>query len=379
VSSFDFPRLFDDKLSLIEPPPIIAAPTSVTAFVGRTSAGPTDKPVLCESLDHFEQVFGGLTAESDLPQSVQLFFLNGGTQALISRVGMSNNAHSAIDRLSQADDVNLMCILPPRPTESVALATWLHAREWCEDNDAMLFVDPPSIWKNGRDAAALAGGFDQLRSPNVMMYFPRLEAADPLDGGRRRVFPPSGAIAGLIARTDQNHGVWRSAAGLHAGVRGVTGLEHDVSSSDSVRLNISAVNALRTIPRAGTVAWGGRTSVGHQAGRAEWKYISVRRMALFIRTSIERSLQWARNETDHQAMRGLIILVIDAFMDSLYRQGAFAGSSRRDAWAVSVSPSAALGTGHEIHISFAPLRPAEFVTIKVRISPPVPRWGSLNL
>ena len=180
-----------------------------------------------------------------------------------------------------------------------------------------------------------------------------------------------GALAGVIARTDAARGVWKSAAGLDAVLNGV--LEPSVALTDPENgaINPLGVNCLRTLPAAGTVVWGSRTLRGADSLASEWKYLAVRRTALFLEESLYRGTQWVVFEPNDEPLWAQVRLNLGAFMQGLFRQGAFQGASARDAYFVKcdsqTTTQADINLGVlNVVVGFAPLKPAEFVVIKIQ-------------
>jgi phage tail sheath protein FI len=208
-------------------------------------------------------------------------------------------------------------------------------------------------------------------SKNAAVFFPRIRAADPLADFRLRDMPASGAIAGVYARTDGERGVWKAPAGLDAGVRGAQGLSSVLTDGENGILNQLGINCLRTFPVYGTVVWGARTLEGADQRTSEWRYVPVRRLALMIEESLYRGTQWAVFEGNGEALWSQIRLNVGAFMHNLFRQGAFKGTSAREAYFVKCDKETTtqndidLGVVN-ILVGFAPLKPAEFVIIKLQ-------------
>jgi uncharacterized protein len=123
---------------------------------------------------------------------------------------------------------------------------------------------------------------------HAALYHPWITIADPLNGTPPRLAAPSGTIAGLLARTDSSRGVWKSPAGAEATLQGVTGLTLSLTDADNAQLNARGINALRAFPIRGFIAWGARTLAGDDAFASEFKYLAVRRTALFIEESVRR-------------------------------------------------------------------------------------------
>lgn len=367
--------------------------TSVTAFVGRTSKGPTDAPTRVTSFTDFERVYGGLAADCPLTFAVQQYFENGGTDAVIGRIvhrdatghpdesapitdaDIAAPTHEAAQRglwlLDQADLVNLICLPPLAPGVDVAPATWNTAIRYAAARRAFVIIDAPAVWMSTRATAAAVDTFVP-RAADAALYFPRILAPDPLNSDLLDTFAPCGAIAGLYARTDRERGVWKGPAGTSASLHGVAGLSVPISDVENGSLNPLAINALRSFPGPGIVAWGARTLAGADDLGSEWKYIPVRRTALFIEESLHRGLQWVTFEANDEPLWAQIRLNVGAFLHNLFRQGAFQGTTPREAYfvkcdATTTTPNDVNLGVVNILVGFAPLKPAEFVIIRVAV------------
>ena len=515
---------------------ITGVATSITAFVGRASAGPTDEPVMLTSFADFERRFGGLDVASPMSYSVRDFYLNGGSLALIVRVlhddaraatiGLDDGASpstgivleassrgawgsrlsAAIDHdtdralprtsppatndhrfnltvryrprpgrdefiiesfgsvsttagdprylplvleresssvrvqgampdvrppsnvtlagslrtvnwvnadtgsgsdgtdiddddvigeqdpktglyaLNRADLFNLLCI-PPRIRDTSSLPsnyTATSARVYgealalCVERRAMLIVDPDPAWAaqisnainhaiDGRNDLGLSG----LAARNAALYFPCVRQVDPLRDSRVDTFVPSGIIAGIIARTDVQRGVWKAPAGLDASLDGVQDLQVNLNDLENGQLNPLGINCLRSMGVNGRIVWGARTLRGADESADEYKYLPVRRLALFLEESLYRGTQWAVFEPNDEPLWAQVRLNVGAFMQGLFRQGAFQGATPRDAYFVKCDRQTT--TQNDINlgilnviVGFAPLKPAEFVVIQIQ-------------
>jgi uncharacterized protein len=268
------------------------------------------------------------------------------------------------------DLFNLMVL--PRAfgqTDLERQALWGAASAFCAAERAMLIVDPPASWTTVPLATT---GVDALRigveTRNAAAYWPRVRIADGTAQGK--VIDPAGSVAGLYARTDGNRGVWKAPAGLEATVRGVSGLERRINDLDNGEINPKALNALRVFP-SGVVAWGARTLVGfNDSGNIDDKYVPVRRTMLFIEESLYRGLTFAVFEPNDEPLWAQIRLAAGSFMNGLFRQGAFAGRSTREAYFVACDATTTTATDINLGIvnvivGFAPLKPAEFVVVTI--------------
>jgi len=235
----------------------------------------------------------------------------------------------------------------------------------------MLLIDPPTTWTD-KDKAKTGIEAD-VGSPkkDAAVFFPLLRQSNPLNDSQMENFVPCGAVAGIFARTDTQRGVWKAPAGLEATLVGVPQLSVQLTDSENGELNQLGINCLRTMPAAGRVVWGSRTREGDDRLASEWKYIPVRRTALFIEESLYRGLQWVVFEPNDEPLWAQIRLNVGAFMQSLFRQGAFQGTTPRDAYFVKCDKETT--TQDDINkgivnivVGFAPLKPAEFVVIKIQ-------------
>jgi phage tail sheath protein FI len=239
----------------------------------------------------------------------------------------------------------------------------------------MLLVDPPATtWADPNaivtESQGSTGVFT-LRDNNAIAYYPRVRMADPLQENRLAEFAPCGAVAGIFARTDAQRGVWKAPAGLEARLTGVQELAYKLTDGENGKLNPIGVNCLRTFPVVGNVVWGARTLNGADVLASEWKYVPVRRLALYIEESLYRGTQWVVFEPNDEPLWAQIRLNVGTFMQDLFRQGAFQGSSPREAYFVKCDRETTTQSDIDkgivnILVGFAPLKPAEFVVIKIQ-------------
>jgi hypothetical protein len=276
--------------------------------------------------------------------------------------------------LENTDLFNLLVVPPHKSDGTLDTGVVASAARYCEKLRAMLVLDGPPTWTSVEDVeSAAAAGFDSqigTSSRNAALFFPRLKQPNPLNGDQVETFPAAGSVAGVIARTDAQRGVWKSPAGLQATLNGVPDLAFALTDRDIGRLNPLGVNCLRGVPGAGRVVWGARTLQGADRLGSEWKYVPVRRTALSIEESLLRGTQWAVFEPNDEPLWAQIRLHVGAFMHAMFRQGAFQGATPRDAYFVKcdqqTTTQADIDTGVvNIHVGFAPVKPAEFVVIRL--------------
>lgn len=273
--------------------------------------------------------------------------------------------------LEDADLFNLLCIPPYTSADDVDDGVLTAAAKYCEKRRAMLLVDPKSCWTSKNDAKNGIESYPPEKSANTALFFPRLLETNPLKDNQVEAFAPSGAMAGIFARTDVRRGVWKAPAGLEATVSGIRDLTVPLTDAENGELNPLGINCIRVRPAAGPVVWGARTLKGDDRLASEWKYIPVRRTALYIEESLYRGTQWVVFEPNDEPLWAQIRLNIGSFMHNLFRQGAFQGMTPRDSYFVKcdkeTTTQADIDLGIvKIAVGFAPLKPAEFVIIQIQ-------------
>lgn len=270
--------------------------------------------------------------------------------------------------LDKISDFNLLVI--PGITDPSVMS---QAVAYCERKRAFLIMDPPSSW----DVDTLTGGGALSLEPsppisiNAALYFPWLQTTDPITQ-LPATAPPSGFVAGIFANEDATRGVWKSPAGIETSILGTTGVAANGVMTDAQQgiLNQGGVNCLRDFPGTGTVVFGARTVASTDNAYEQYKYVAVRRMALFLEQSLYSSLNWAVFEPNAQPLWQALTQEVSAFMLSLFRQGAFAGTTPSDSFLVVCDSTTTAQTDIEngvvnVLVGFAPLLPAEFVVIQI--------------
>ncbi len=276
------------------------------------------------------------------------------------------NTKGGVNHLDRVDLFNLLCV--PGEADPTTLSS---LEGYCRTHRALLIADCAESAKyadleNGPNPS-LTGD----NAINAALYFPWINAPDPLQENRQRAFPPSGFVAGIYAKTDVNRGVWKAPAGIEASLTGVSGVTQTLTDMENGVLNLKAINCIRNFSVYGTVVWGARTLQGNQERGSEWKYCPVRRTALFLEESLYRGMKWVVFEPNDEPLWAQIRMNAGAFMQGLFRKGAFQGSTPRDAYFVKCDKETT--TQDDINqgivnivVGFAPLKPAEFVIIKLQ-------------
>jgi phage tail sheath protein FI len=275
----------------------------------------------------------------------------------------SRSEREGIFALEDTDIFNLMLL--PGISDAGILTD---AIAYCQERRAFLIVDPP---RGLRPAEMLETALGLPKSNYGAVYYPWVYIADPLKGGQLRLTPPGASVAGVFARTDANRGVWKAPAGTEATLLGVQKLEYVLTDGENGLLNPQGINSLRTFAATGRVVWGARTLRGANDLADEYKYVPVRRLALFIEESLFRGTQWVVFEPNDEPLWAQIRLNVGAFMQSLFRQGAFQGRTPQEAYLVKVDRETT--TQYDIDrgvvnilVGFAPLKPAEFILLMIQ-------------
>ncbi len=284
------------------------------------------------------------------------------------------NDQTGIFALDSVDLFNLMVIPGDTGIPSTVQETfWGPASNYCQQHRAFLLIDPPASWvKNGRpevknNTSLITALRNTVAKQNSAVFFPRLiYNAGPV----RKPIAPSGVMAGLMSRIDATRGVWKAPAGIEADLRGVVDLEINLTDAENGVLNKQAVNCSRIFP-SGIVSWGARTMDGFDDQGSEWKYIPIRRLALFLEESLYRGTKWVVFEPNDEPLWAKIRLNLNAFMMGLFRQGAFQGSTPDKAFFVKCDGETTTQNDRNlgivnIEVGFAPLKPAEFVIIRIQ-------------
>ena len=319
----------------------------------------------------------GLLAAATLVDNVQQYTLAGGTDGdapgateLVGAVADAND--EGIFALRKADLFNLLCL----PRAALLEATQMdqvvaQATAFCERSRAFFLLDIPPGTNTVTEMKDWLDTHASYRSRNSAVFFPRLQLADPLNGFRLRSVGCSGTMAGVFARTDSDRGVWKAPAGIEAVLRGLSGMDMKLTDAENGVLNPLGINCLRVFPIYGSVAWGARTLDGADQTGSEWKYTPIRRLALMLEESLFRGTKWVVFEPNDEPLWARIRLNVGAYMMGLFRQGAFQGASPKDAFYVKCDAETTTQADRNlgivnIQVGFAPLKPAEFVVIKIQ-------------
>lgn len=366
---------------------IASLPNAMDAVLKFTAGTPDDADAVLKLVGGTENVahYWLGTTRSSLPTLAEGLYTAGsdgtGPPQAAELIG-DPSMFTGIYALEKVDLFNILCIpditraksgnpaksdLGASDQDSILSA----AITYCDQRRAFLLIDPPPEVKDVSTALDWKTSGLKVHAKNGAAYFPRLKLADPTNNFQLRMFAPCGVVAGLYSRTDATRGVWKAPAGTEATLSGVQGLAYQLSDLENGALNPLGLNCLRVFPVYGPIAWGARTLVGADAEGSEWKYIPVRRLALFLEESLFRGTKWVVFEPNDEPLWAQIRLNLGAFMHNLFRLGAFQGKTPKEAYFVKCDKETT--TQNDINlgivnivVGFAPLKPAEFVVIKIQ-------------
>ena len=274
--------------------------------------------------------------------------------------------------LEEADLFNILCIPAAAGLTATGMqAVYSAAGAYCRERRAFAILDVPVAIDDPGAMQAFLAANATLRDRNGAIYFPQPRIPDPLNGFRLRTVGASGTMAGVYAATDTARGVWKAPAGTEARLRGVSELAYVLTDAENGTLNPLGINALRNLAVFGNVAWGARTLDGADQQASEWKYIPVRRLALYLEESLYRGTKWVVFEPNDEPLWAQIRLNVGAFMHDLFVKGAFQGASPREAYFVKCDGESTTQNDIDngivnVVVGFAPLKPAEFVILKIQ-------------
>ena len=267
------------------------------------------------------------------------------------------------------DDINIVAI-PDRPGDREVI---LGAMTYCENRADCFFVadclegmSPTSV-RDFKKGTGDWSGQNAFNSTFGALYYPWIKVSDPLTGGTIPT-PPSGAIVGTYSNSDVTRGVHKAPAGTIEGyLNSAMGIEKIVTKGEHDILNPDGINVIRSFPGIGICVWGARTTTTD----AEWRYVNVRRLFLFIEESLDEGTQWVVFEPNDPSLWGSVKRNITAFLTLVWRSGALFGNTPDEAFYVKVdeenNPPEVRDAGQLIiEVGVAPVKPAEFVIIRIQ-------------
>lgn len=277
---------------------------------------------------------------------------------------------AGLDALQLIDDVNLVCI----PDAASHVERQVIQRAMIDHclalRDRFAILDSmPSLEPSGPGSIEEQRGQVEAESGFAALYYPWLVVSDPRNtrNASHMLVPPCGHIAGIYARTDVTRGVHKAPA--NEDVRGVLGLERRLNDPQQGPLNLAGINVLRLFRgKTAATVWGARTTVDPVI--TDWIYVNVRRLMLYIEESIEEGIRWAVFEPNNLSLWKKLKRTITNFLTDIWRAGALFGAKPEEAFYVRIDEglnpphSRALGRLY-IEIGVAPVRPAEFIIVRI--------------
>jgi uncharacterized protein len=391
VPEYLAPGVYVEEVSF-RAPVIADVPTARTVFLGTTWRGPSTGPVRICSWGEFEDRFGGfarppgdrrrsgeLDPRDRVAASVLAFFANGGQVAVVRRLvgergaapdGAAYLAASAELEADPSSDVDTV-VTPGLVWDAEGRETLRPLVERCErSGDRILLVDLP-VSLDPADERAIRH-LELPTSSYAVAYHPWTRVADPYEGPatpRTVQVAPSGAVAGVWARTDARRGVWKAPAGLEATVVGVRSLDQVVDEPQLGPLAELGINALRVLPSHGPLVWGARTLASRTD--PEWRYVPVRRTAIALTRALRRGTWWVTTRENDAQLWSELQARVEAHLDGWFRAGAFQGATPSEAFFVRCGPGSSMTQADVaagrvvILVGFAPLKPAEFIVLRI--------------
>lgn len=349
--------------------PIAGAGTSTAALIGTVTKPPGNdalgKPVAVSNWTAYTDAFGGYKATLNLPYAVRGFFENGGTLAYVVPVKDATGLGAALDQLTRVPDVSMVCV--PGLVDASAQATVIAHCETMGDRFAILdgAQDPTPLKADGdlqkqRGALLSKGGFAALYWPWIVIDDPAASA----DAPSLVTVPPSGHVAGLMARSDGQVGVHKAPA--NEPVRGARDLAYNLNDTEHGALNRAGINAIRRFPGRPPLVWGARTLTDG----TPWRYVNVRRLVSYVEDSILQGVRWAVFAPNNTALWKALERTITEFLTRVWQAGALFGRTAKEAFYVKIdeelNPPAVRDLGQVIvEVGMAPVRPAEYVIVRI--------------
>jgi hypothetical protein len=337
-------------------PHIDGRPTASTAIVGTSARRSARQPRAVHSSAEFDAQFG--PEPSSLGDAVRQFFAAGGTHA-IAVATKPGDAAAGLTALETAEPFGLLCLADPADAAVRQAASAL-----ARDRRALFIADPDAAWN--RAPVSLEDFNSGMALENSALYFPRAADGSAV----------SAAVAGTIARLDAARGIAKAPAGRHARLQGIDALAAHIDDREGERINALGINVLRDLIGVGPVIWGARTL----ANDGDWKYVSIRRLALYLEQSVDRGLQWVVFEPNDEPLWALVRSDVEAFLFARWQEGTLLGSRPEEAFFVkcdrtTMTQADIAGGRLVVMVGFAALKPAEFVILRMAFAAAPPPRG----
>lgn len=371
--------------------PVMAASTAIVAFVGSTAQGPLMQAVLINSFAEYQRQFMNpddpAAEPDDMTKALIAFYGNGGKRAYICRVNNKDYSSYYQQVLTKVKDFSLL-VLPGKfwgaidgntdaEAQAVTNQLILATLTFCQQvRHCMLLLDTASGYP--LDSPNSVAALNLPASSFAALYYPWLSISNPFYHATKQpgaaatlTLAPSALAAAIVVSTDARFGVHKAPAGVSAKLNGVISLQYSITELNQQFLNPLGVNCIRTIPKLGTVVWGARTLATQS--EPEWRYISVRRTAIFLEQSISQSLHWALSEQNNERLWQAVRRHVSNFMQTLFHAGALQGSTAQQAFFVQCGLGSSM-TAQDIEqqqlvilLGFAAIKPQEFIVIRLRL------------
>jgi phage tail sheath protein FI len=334
-----------------QPQPIEGVDTNTTAFLGETQSGPST-PTLITSWLGYQSVFGGYFGEGKyLPYSVEGFFANGGQRCYVCRVN-NNDYASALTSLEALEEISLVYVPNAQATAGLLNALIGH----CERLKRFAIFDS----LKGEDPCRVTKPHE---SSFAALYYPWIQVK-PAGSSQTVLVPPGGYIAGIYARVDNAAGVHKSPA--NEPVYGAVGLMVALTRGHLDSLNPAGVNCIMNFEGRGIRVWGARTL----SSDSLYKYVSVRRLLIYLEKSIKKGTAWATFEFNNEATWAKIGALTEDFLMQNWQKGMLMGAKPQDAYFVKCDRTTMtqndIDNGQlNLLIGVAVTKPAEFMIVRV--------------
>ena len=321
---------------------------------GTSALAELELKTTAESTDVPSFKTGLLTGGSDGQGSIDFSDYQGDTSGNPPRKEPQGLAALDLDRYR---DVSLVYAPSPPDSKRVVLEVIRH----CEGNRFRFAVVDPDSGTDDNSKLDPRGLFTDTQY--AAFYFPWMYASDPQNGATNLV-PPGGYALGIMARTDSQRGVFKAPA--NEVVRGVIGLEFKVNADKQGVLNQQGCNVILKFSSGDIRVWGARTI----SSDSNWRYISIRRLLIFLERSIYEGTQWVVFEPNNEQLWDQVKDSIRLFLRAVWRDGALFGSTENEAFFVScdrttMSQADILNGQLICEIGVAAIRPAEFIIFRV--------------
>ena len=377
TSTAGFIGVIPDSLTFPTEDPPLDPPFKLTAAPDKpktTAAADKTAPVfqgatLCTNFTEYTTAFGRPSVNADhrnLTQAVYGFFNNGGTRCYVVRLNDAANIGLALDAFELVDDISIVAA-PGISDVTTRGKIDAHCKKM--GNRFAIFDGPPTQSDQGKLTKISAEKGDMPdRTDYAAWYFPWIKVFDPSakkDEPSTISVPPSGHIAGIYARVDNERGVHKAPA--NEAIRGALDVTQRLSKAHQDGLNPKGVNCIRVL-NDNILVWGARTAGGDD--NLDLKYINVRRTLLFLRKSIDEGTQWVVFEPNSPALWKKITRNVSAFLTDVWRSGALFGDTPQQAFYVKcdseTNPQSSIDNGRVVtEIGVAIVRPAEFVIFRI--------------